>query len=186
MATTNDPTRIMVKCRIQAPHLYEPFTDRFEKTRYSVILRVYDKAEQEKIEAAKIAAAKAKWPAEWEKKLKKINGNDNNKLLRESEDGDYMFLKATRRPEDGMPKLVGRDRHTVAQSEGLFVSGAFVNALISLWAYDNQSTGISATLLGVQWVKEGEPFADAPMAAEDDFGDLDAGKESEPTEDIPW
>ena len=169
-----DPCVALIKCRLQTPHLYEPYTDKYGKTMYSCILRVYDKAEWAKIEAGKRAACQKKFGVDADKKLKKINGNPNCCLLREPDDDDsYKFMKATRKPEDGCPKLIDRAKNGVPQSAGLFVSGAEVFALVSFWAYDNQSTGVGATVLGLQWVKEGEPFGGAPIASDDDFDALD-------------
>lgn len=171
---TKDPCVALIKCRLQTPHLYAPYTDKYGKTMYSCILRVYDKAEWAKIEAGKRAACQKKFGVEADKKLKKINGNPNCCLLREPDDDDsYKFMKATRKPEDGCPKLIDRAKNGVPQSAGLFVSGAEVFALVSFWAYDNQSTGVGATILGLQWVKEGEPFGGAPVARDDDFDSLD-------------
>ena len=155
-----DPCVALIKCRLQTPHLYEPYTDKYGKTMYSCILRVYDKAEWAKIEAGKRAACQKKFGVDADKKLKKINGNPNCCLLREPD-------------EDGCPKLIDRAKNGVPQSAGLFVSGAEVFALVSFWAYDNQSTGVGATVLGLQWVKEGEPFGGAPIASDDDFDALD-------------
>lgn len=183
---TNDPTVVMIKCRLQSPHLYEPFTDKFGKTRYQAILRIYDKAEQDKVKRAIEAAVKAKWPNDWQKQLRQILANPNCCLLRTPDDTDeYLFMKVTRRPEDGMPKLVGRDRHIVAQSEGLFVSGANTIARLQLWGYDNQSKGVGATITGAQWVAEGDAFGGAPLAREDDFEDLSAGDNGAASSD-PW
>lgn len=173
MANT-DSTMVMVRARIQAPHIYEPFTNKFGKTAYSVILRVYDEKEFAKIEAAKLAACVKKFGENnAEKKLRIINKNPNCCLLREpDEDEGYKFLTATRKPEDGMPTLLDRQRKNVSQADGLLVSGAWVNALLQTWAYDNQSTGVGATLVGLQFVKSDEPFGGAPKAKADDFEDL--------------
>ena len=35
-----DPCVALIKCRLQTPHLYEPYTDKYGKTMYSCILRV--------------------------------------------------------------------------------------------------------------------------------------------------
>lgn len=180
--TTSDPTVVMVRARIQAPHLYEPFTNKFGKTQYSVILRLYDEKEFAKVEAAKLAACERKFgAANAEKKLRVINKNPNCCLLREpDEEEGYRFMTVTRKPDDGMPTLLDRTRKNVSQADGLFVSGAWVNALIQTWAYDNQSTGVGATIVGLQFVKADEPFGGAPKAKAEDFEDLgDDGEEGD-------
>ena len=175
---SNDKTIVKIKCRLQAPHLYEAHEDQYGNTKYSAILRLYDESEWKKVEAAKLAAVQNKYgtgqkaqqmAAQW-------NRDDRTKVLRTPDDtSEYRFMKATRRPQDGMPKLVGRDpKHNVAQSEGLFVSGAHVIALVQLWTYERAGGGFGATLLGLQWVKEGEPFAGVSIAKSEDFDDLSA------------
>lgn len=173
---TKDPTIVLIKCRLQAPHLYEPYTDKYGKTQYSAILRIAtaDVKDIQAVEAGKEAACVRKFGADAPKKLKKINANPNCCLLREPDDDDsYKFMKVTRRPADGMPRLLDRSKNVVPQSAGLFVSGAVCYALVQFWAYDNQSTGVGATLLGLQWVEEGEAFGGAPVARDDDFEMLD-------------
>ena len=172
---TNDPTIVLIRGRLQAPHLYEPFTDKYGKTRYQAILRVYDEAEQAKLMKAIEAAVRAKCPNDWQKKLRQVLANPNCCLLRTPDDTDeYKFLKVTRRPEDGAPMLIDRARRNVPQSAGLFVSGAHVICRLQLWFYSNQSTGVGATITGAQWVAEGDAFGGAPLAKEDDFADLSA------------
>lgn len=175
MTLKNDPTVVMIEGRLQTPHLFEVYTDKYGKTQYSAIIRLYDPKEFAKVEKAKLAACEAKWPGKGAAMLKKINGNPNCCLLRESDDEDnpYKFLRVTRRKEDGKPPTVDRRRQEVTQTDGLLVSGAYVRVIIGCWAYDNQSKGVSATILGIQYVKYGEPFGGTPMKVEqDDFEDL--------------
>lgn len=187
-----DPTIVMFEARINFPRLYEPETDGFGRTNYSCELRIYDPKAWDMIEAAKAAAWQKKDSANWQKKLKKTNADPKCCLLRTPDDFDeldpserFKTMRGTRKPEDGMPKLVGRDRHIVAQSEGLFVSGAVVNVLGQVWAYDNKATGCGFTLLGMQFVRSAPAFGGAPVVSNEDFENLDNGEDDE-TPDIPF
>lgn len=66
-----DPCVALIKCRLQTPHLYEPYTDKYGKTMYSCILRVYDKAEWAKIEAGKRAACQKKFGVDATRSLRR-------------------------------------------------------------------------------------------------------------------
>lgn len=186
--------RVCVLARLQAPHLYEPYENpRYPgNPKFSAILRIYEPKYWDMIENAKVAAAKKKWPADWQKKLSRINGNENNKLLRMPEDTDeYKFLKATASP-NYPPRLLhitgkgaNRVSRPVEQSEMKFVSGAYVQAVLDLWAYDNMSIGIGATLVALNWRHAGEPFG-GPVVTENDFEDLGDDPEAAESEEDPW
>ena len=184
MDLKNDPTVIRVTGRINFPHLYEPETDPFGRTRYSVVVRLYDPKDWEAVENAKKAAWQKKDPVNWERMLKKTNADPKCCLLRtpdnfdELEPGErFKELLMTRRVEDGMPRLVDRARRDVPQSAGLFVSGAKTFNLGQVWAYTGKgSTGCSCTALGLQWLEEGPAFGgNARKASTDDFEVLDSG-----------
>lgn len=77
---------------------------------------------------------------------------------------------------DSRPTAVDRDRSPLTKDDGKLYSGCYVNAKVEIWAQDNNfGQRINATLLGVQFVKDGDAFgAGAPPANPDDFPDLDA------------
>lgn len=74
------------------------------------------------------------------------------------------------------PLIIDRDRSPLQEKDGRPYAGCYVNAIIRLWAQDNQfGKRINAELKGVQFFKDGEAFgADAP-ASVDDFDDLSEG-----------
>lgn len=196
MAVNNFIGRVTFSARLQSPHLYEPSSNPKypdQKPKFSAILRIYEPKYWQAIEEAKKEVAQKKWPNDWQKKLARINGNENNKLLRTPEDTDeYKFIKATANPQYP-PKLLhitgkgaARKSREVSQDEMKFVSGAYVQAVCDLWAYENVSTGIGATLVALNWRHEGEPFG-GPAVTENDFEDLgDDAADDDELEDIPW
>ena len=188
MINRADPTIVKVRAIINFPKLYEPETDPWGRTRYACEFRVKDPADWDKIEAAKEAAWKKKDPANWQKMLKKTNADPKLCLLRLPDDFDeleenerYKVMNLSRRPEDRMPELLGPDLHKVAQSEGLFVSGAEVFVLFSVWSFTGKgSTGCSGTMLGLQFIKAGPSLGGAAKkASADDFEKLEQDEADE-------
>ena len=126
--------------------------------------------------------------ANWQKMLKKTNADPKLCLLRLPDDFDeleenerYKVMNLSRRPEDRMPELLGPDLHKVAQSEGLFVSGAEVFVLFSVWSFTGKgSTGCSGTMLGLQFIKAGPSLGGAAKkASADDFEKLEQDEADE-------
>jgi hypothetical protein len=76
---------------------------------------------------------------------------------------------------DAKPTVMhGRTREPIGKTDGTVYSGCVVNAKVELWVQDNQwGQRVNATLLGVQYVKDGDAFgAGATPANPDDFPDL--------------
>jgi hypothetical protein len=76
------------------------------------------------------------------------------------------------------PTVIDADKTPLVAADGKPYSGSFVNASIELWAYDHKvgGKGISATVLGVQFVKDGEKFGSGSSVADaDEFEDVSAG-----------
>lgn len=77
---------------------------------------------------------------------------------------------------DTRPTVVDRDRTPLTKDDGRIYSGCYVNAQVELWVQDNKwGQRVNATLLGIQFVKDGDAFGSgSPPANPDDFPDLDA------------
>lgn len=82
---------------------------------------------------------------------------------------------------DTRPTVVDRDRSPLTKEDGKPYSGCYVNAKVEFWTQDNNyGQRVNCTLLGVQFVKDGDAFgAGSPPANPDDFPDLDAGGDSD-------
>ena len=84
-----------------------------------------------------------------------------------------MTLKASNRSR---PRTYDNKKNPVVKEDEIFYAGCYVNALIGLWAQDNQfGKRINANLLGVMFKGHGEPFGAAPVdeSAFDVFGEED-------------
>lgn len=156
-----------------------------------------DKATQgEQIKELKeliLAAAKAKWPG----KVKELT--DKKKLhfcLHEGSEKDYdgysednMFLTASSKKR---PLIVDRDRTPLAEQDSRPYAGCYVDAIVRIWVQDNDyGKRVNAELMGVQFVKDGDPFGAGPInpdaftdhSAGEGAGDTRSGAEKEATKE---
>jgi hypothetical protein len=86
---------------------------------------------------------------------------------------DNWALVAIRSQDDGRPVVVDRSKHPIVASDGKIYSGCYVNGTVEIWAQDNSfGRAIRATLVNVQFVKDGESFGGASPADDSDLDDL--------------
>lgn len=145
-----------------------------------------DKKRKDLIDAIEQAIKKVatdKWGAKAESVLKSIRGNSMRFNFRDGDEkaeydgyADHMYIGASNKAR---PLVIDRDRSPLTAQDGRPYSGCYVNATITLFAYDNQGKGISAFLGGVQFYRDGDAFAGGGVASEDDFDDLSVGEEEE-------
>lgn len=158
--------------RISFPSLFRKATFSGEETKFEGTF-LLDKQEQtdqiEKIEAAIEALIKDK--------LKGTKLKADKICLKDGDDIDYagyagnMSIKASSAKR---PLVLDRDRSPLSEEDGRIYAGCYVNAVVELWAQNNTyGKRINANLLGVQFVKDGEPFADGVAASVNDFDVFD-------------
>ena len=88
---------------------------------------------------------------------------------------NHMSIKAS---NNKRPKVLDRDKSQLTEDDNRLYAGCYVNAVIELWAQNNQwGKRINANLLGVQFFKDGEPFSDGATASDDDFDAFDEPEE---------
>jgi len=74
------------------------------------------------------------------------------------------------------PLVIGADKAPLAEADGKPYAGCYVNVSLELWAQDNNyGKRVNATLMGVQFFRDGDAFAGGGVASEDDFDDVSAG-----------
>ena len=128
--------------------------------------------------AAIQAAAKEKWGAKADEVLKALKASD--KLC--AHDGDSksdadaypgnLFVNASNKVR---PLVIGPQREPLVATDGKPYSGCYVNAIIEVWPQDNTfGKRVNASLLGVQFLRDGERLAGGGVAAADDFEALPA------------
>jgi len=84
------------------------------------------------------------------------------------------------------PVIVGRKRQPVAEGDqDAPYSGCFVNAIVDVWAMDNQyGQRIICSLEAIQFAKDGEAFVASNVSVEDDFDELDVEEVSSSVFDL--
>ena len=78
---------------------------------------------------------------------------------------------------DKRPGVVDRDLSPLTAEDGKPYAGCYVFATIRLWAQDNQwGKRINASLRNVQFIKDGDPFGEKPVAPDEDFTPVEDGE----------
>ena len=125
------------------------------------------------IKAAIVAAATEKWAAKAGEVLKALQATDkiclhdgDGKSEYEGYAGNY-YINASNKIR---PLVIGPNREPLVAADGKPYSGCYVNVMLEFWAQDNQfGRRVNASLLGVQFVKDGQRLAGGGVAAADDF-----------------
>lgn len=120
--------------------------------------------------------ATAKWGAKAEEVLKSLKAADrlcvHDGDAKSDTDGyaGKLFINAS---NDIRPTTIGAGpdgRAPVTAADGKLYAGCYVNAIIQVWAQDNQfGKRVNASLLGVQFLRDGDRLAGGGVAAADDF-----------------
>ena len=127
------------------------------------------------IDAKILEVIKAKYPQKGDALLKSIRNNPNKFCW---QDGDtkaydgYEGMMALSAKNSVRPTVVDRNGVTLTESEGKPYAGCYVNAKVDLFTYDSSGVGVSASLGGVQFVKDGESFGGAVRVSAEEFENL--------------
>jgi len=91
----------------------------------------------------------------------------------------YEGMWAVKASNNKRPTAVNRDRTPLVEADEVLYAGCYVNAIIEPWGQNNKyGKRVNANLLGVQFVKDGEPFGDGGTSAStDDFDDIEDADE---------
>lgn len=76
------------------------------------------------------------------------------------------------------PLVIDRDKTPITEDDNKVYAGCYVNAIISLWAQNNQyGKRVNAQLDGIQFAKDGEPFGEGAISTTefDAFDGIDVG-----------
>lgn len=94
------------------------------------------------------------------------------------QDGDtkeydgYEGMMALTAKNSARPLVLDRDKTPLSAADGKPYAGCYVTASVEIFAYDSSGIGVSATLKGVQFVRDGDAFGGGAPASPDDFDDL--------------
>jgi hypothetical protein len=125
------------------------------------------------IKEAIVKAATEKWGAKAAEVLRALAASDKICLHDGDSKSDYdgyagnYFINASNKIR---PLVIGPDRAPLVAADGKPYSGCYVNVILEFWAQDNQfGKRVNASLLGVQFLRDGERLAGGGVAAADDF-----------------
>lgn len=154
--------------RLSFPSLFRKAVFSGEETKFEGTFLLDKEGQAEKI--AEIETAIETLIAD---KLKGAKLKADKICLKDGDDIEYdgyaghMSIKAS---NGKRPMVLDRDRTPLSEDDNRPYSGCYVNAVLELWAQDNQyGKRINANLLGVQFFKDGQPFGDGVSASADDF-----------------
>lgn len=170
--------------RLSFPKLFkaEPFKPGDDPKFSATFLIPKDSALHKEIDAVILEALKAKVGAKAEAVLKQIRGNPNKFCFRDGDTQSYdgyegmMSFKAN---NGTRPLVIDRDKTPLTEADGRPYAGCYVNAIVEIFVYDNSGVGVSASLSGVQFVKDGDAFSGGRAASEDEFDALEEGADAD-------
>ena len=174
--------------RLAFPQLWEAKTVNGEGTPgfSATFLLPLDHPQMNVLQKTIEAVAEEKWGDKAPAILKQLRAQDkalcHNGDLKTQYDGfegtRYINARNTTRP-----LVIDRDKTPLISADGRPYAGCYVNALIDVWAQDNNyGKRINASLQGIQFFADGDAFSGGGIASEDDFdscADLSAAAEEE-------
>lgn len=123
--------------------------------------------------AAVVKVAKEKWGEKADEVLKQLKASDrlpvHNGDAKPNSAGyaGNLFMNAS---NEIRPLVIDGQRAPLTAADGKPYSGSYGNAQVELWAQDNKhGRRINASLMGVQFVRDGEKLAGGSVASADDF-----------------
>jgi len=112
------------------------------------------------------------------KKENKLKVGADKLCIKDGDDIEYDGYAghwAIKASNNKRPTVINRDKTPLVEEDEVIYAGCYVNAIIDFWGQNNSyGKRINANLLGVQFVKDGEPFGDGGKTADaDDFDDIE-------------
>lgn len=135
------------------------------------------------LEKALAATAEEKWGAKGAATLKALKAADKTALHDGDAKSHYQgfegnYYISARNPV--RPTCVDADKTPLVEADGRLYSGCYVNVVLELWGQDNAyGKRINATLLGVQFYRDGDAFSGGGSASSDDFDDVASGADAD-------
>ncbi|OOS22743.1 ssDNA-binding protein [Moraxella lincolnii] len=167
--------------RLAFPNIFRP-SEQFDNFGAQLIIEK-GSANAKAIDNAINEVAKAKWGIKADSIVKQLKSGNKICFIDGDAKAEYegfegnMALSATNRQR---PTVFNKDRSPLTEADGVVYAGCYVNAIVEIWAQDNQwGKRINASLKGVQFYANGDAFAGGGVASEDDFDDISEGAEAE-------
>ncbi len=164
----------LTNVRISYPHLFAAWAQQAnQKPKFSakfLLSKTEHKAQvQQIIEKIKALAAET-YKDKRLPSADKLCLRDGDQTNRPEEEGYFTFNAS----DDRRPQVFDRDGRTpLTEADDKIFAGCRVNAMVQLWAQDNQyGRRINANLIGVQYVRDDERLAGARPSADGAFDDI--------------
>jgi len=173
--------KVMLKnVRLSFPDLFEAveFKPGDGKPRFNATFMIEPaSANHKKIEEAIEAAAKEQFGVKYEKLVAGMRGNvhkfcyldGDTKDCDGYEGNNYLAAHSKIRPT-----VIDADKTPLTAQDGKPYAGCYVNASVDIWAQKGENSGVRASILGVQFFRDGDPFAGSTPSDPDDFDDVSA------------
>jgi len=160
--------------RLSHPHLFEAVRykkDKNSKPRFTAVFILDKKKHKSIIAEIEDGIEEIREKMFDGRKLKADNiclsdGDDSDK----AEYQGCMILRAAA-SEDRPPELIGRDKKPVGPKDRKLYGGAYVNAIVRLYGYDEYADQVNCGLEAVQHYRKGDPFGAGPVDVDAKFKD---------------
>jgi len=167
------------KARLSFPSLFQKSVFEGKEGKYEATL-LFPKTDTKTYDKVMAAINECKTTAKIKVANSKLCIQDGDEIYDEKEYDGYQGMWAVKAANSKRPTLLTGQKEPIVEEDEILYAGCFVNAIIDPWAQDNNwGKRINANLLGIQFVKDGEPFGDATVAEADDFDEV-----SEEDEDL--
>ena len=157
--------------RLSFPNVFRRAVFAGEETKYGATL-LLDKAAHAKPIRELLAAIASKVKTD----LGGVKLPADRLCLRDGDESaydGYAGCVSLRASNNSRPLVLNRDRTPLTEDDGVIYAGCYVNAIVELWSQDNQwGKRINCNLLGVQFVRDGDPFGDGGRVASADEFDV--------------
>lgn len=98
----------------------------------------------------------------------------------DSERAEFQGMMSIKASTKKRPLIINQDKSPIVEEDNIIYAGCYVNAIISLWAQDNQyGKRINGQIEGIQFHSDGEPFGDSTSATVNDFDSFDDSDQDE-------
>ena len=170
-----DPKRYVTPdCTMVYPSLFEPTSFGNEEPKYSATLLISKSNDLQPMREAVKAAAAAKFGTQIFDNLKSLNFpiRDGDEKAQGEQDNFYFNQNFIRVKSKFKPKLVNIYGEDITNENELY-GGCIIKAYINFYGYEYMGKrGISAGLLAICKVEDGEPLGSGMVNAQEVFGSV--------------
>lgn len=171
-----DATEVLLKnVRLSFEHIFRPQRNKKnpdEPPKFNCAFLIDKKSGKANIEAMDDAIAAA-MDKKWGQNHPKLK--DDKFCMRDGDDEEYdgyggcMYVAASNKKR---PTVIDRDKSPLTEEDGRPYSGCYVNAVVRVWAQDNEhGKRVNASLEAVQFLKDGDAFGAPPVDIDKHFDD---------------